>query len=325
MNKTTDLLQVNDLCKYFTVEKKAFHDPVYLKAVDHVSFSLKKGETLGLVGESGCGKSTLGRTVLRLTDATSGEILYNGRNIEKIGSEEMRQMRKKMQMIFQDPYASLNPRMTVREAICSPLDVFKIGTKKEREQQVLQVMSRVGLNEYHLDKYPHEFSGGQRQRVVIARALITRPELVVCDEPVSALDVSVRSQVLNLLQDLQDEYNLTYLFVSHDLSVVKHISTRIAVMYLGNIVELANKEDLYQTPLHPYTKALMSAIPIPDVDIKRECIPLKGEIPSPINPPSGCKFSTRCPYATEQCKCEAPALKEVKAGQFVACHRAQEI
>ena len=325
MNQNTHLLDVRDLCKYYTAGKKLFRDPVYLKAVDHISFSLDRGETLGLVGESGCGKSTLGRTILRLTPATSGQIIYDGQNIADYNPEQMRHMRKKMQMIFQDPYASLNPRMTVRETIRSPLDVFHIGTSAQREERVLQVMSRVGLNEYHLNRYPHEFSGGQRQRVVIARALITNPEFIVCDEPVSALDVSVRSQVLNLLQDLQEEYKLAYLFVSHDLSVVKHISDRIAVMYLGNIVELADKNALYSNPLHPYTQALMSAIPIPDVDVKRTCVSLTGEIPSPINPPAGCKFSTRCPYATEQCRKEAPSLREVVPGQFVACHRVKEI
>ena len=324
MSTAKHLLEVTDLCKFFTNNKKLFHKPVLLKAVDHVSFQLDANETLGLVGESGCGKSTLGRTVLRLTEATSGKILYNGDDIARYGAEEMRLMRKRMQMIFQDPYASLNPRMTVREAIRSPLDVFQIGTKAERDERVLQVMKRVGLNEYHLNRYPHEFSGGQRQRVVIARALITNPEFIVCDEPVAALDVSVRSQVLNLLQDLQAEFHLSYLFISHDLSVVKHISNRIAVMYLGSMVELAEKHEFYNNPLHPYTEALMSAIPIPDTDIQRKRIQLTGEIPSPLNPPPGCKFQTRCPYATEQCRREQPRLQDVGGGHMVACFRAGE-
>lgn len=321
MSTEKHLLEVNNLRKYFVNRKKLFQDPVYLKAVDGVSFTLDPGETLGLVGESGCGKSTLGRTILQLAVPTDGSILYNGQDISRLKPEEIRQMRRRMQMIFQDPYASLNPRMTVREAIRSPLDVFKIGTAEERDERVLQVMRRVGLNEYHLNRYPHEFSGGQRQRVVIARALITNPDFIVCDEPVSALDVSVRSQVLNLLQELQEEYKLAYLFISHDLSVVKHISDRIAVMYLGNIVELADKRDLYERPMHPYTQALMSAIPIPDTDVKREKILLQGEIPSPLAPPPGCKFQTRCPYAAERCKAQRPELKEVETGHFVACFR----
>lgn len=319
MKHTNVLVEAQDLCKYYLNSKKLFQQSVYLKAVDHINLTCYEGETLGLVGESGCGKSTLGRTLLRLTEATSGTMLYRGEDISKLGSEQMRQMRKKMQMIFQDPYASLNPRMTVREAIRSPLDVFDIGSKSEREERVLAVMKRVGLNEYHLNRYPHEFSGGQRQRVVIARALILNPEFIVCDEPVSALDVSVRSQVLNLLQDLQEEYHLTYLFISHDLSVVKHISDRIAVMYLGNVTELADKEKLYSNPLHPYTKALLSSIPIPDIQIKREKPSLTGEIPSPLNPPSGCKFQTRCPYATDRCRKECPQMKEVESGHSVAC------
>ena len=323
MSMQKPLLEVKNLSKHFLNSKKLFHDPVYLKAVDNVSFVLNPGETLGLVGESGCGKSTLGRTILRLTEATDGQIIYDGVDISTYKAEQMRLMRKRMQMIFQDPYASLNPRMTVREAIRSPLDVFKIGTREERDEQVIRVMKRVGLNEYHLNRYPHEFSGGQRQRVVIARALITNPEFIVCDEPVSALDVSVRSQVLNLLQDLQEEYNLAYLFISHDLSVVKHISDRIAVMYLGNIVELANKRDLYENPMHPYTQALMSAIPIPDTDVVRNPIQLTGEIPSPLNPPPGCKFQTRCPYATERCRCERPELRDMGNGHYVACFRGE--
>ncbi len=324
MSNGRHLLEVEDLCKYFLNSKGLFRQPVYLKAVDHVSFSLDQGETLGLVGESGCGKSTLGRTILRLTQATGGKIVYDGVDLSGYKAEEMRLMRKQMQMIFQDPYASLNPRMTVREAIRSPLDVFKLGTKQERAERVIQVMRRVGLNEYHLNRYPHEFSGGQRQRVVIARALITNPRFIVCDEPVSALDVSVRSQVLNLLRDLQEEYHLAYLFISHDLSVVKHISDRIAVMYLGNIVELTDKRTLYENPLHPYTQALMASIPIPDTEVKRARAALTGELPSPLCPPPGCKFQTRCPYASEQCRTSRPALRDVGGGHQVACFRCQQ-
>lgn len=321
MSNGSHLLEVRDLCKYFLNSKKLFQEPVYLKAVDHISFTLAQGETLGLVGESGCGKSTLGRTILRLIEATSGEIVYDGVDIAGYKPEEMRLMRKQMQMIFQDPYASLNPRMTVRETIRSPLDVFNLGSRQEREERVIQVMRRVGLNEYHLNRYPHEFSGGQRQRVVIARALITNPRFIVCDEPVSALDVSVRSQVLNLLRDLQEEYHLAYLFISHDLSVVKHISDRIAVMYLGNIVELADKRTLYENPLHPYTQALMASIPIPDTDVVRKKAALTGELPSPLSPPPGCKFQTRCPYASEQCRAQRPELKDVGGRHQVACFR----
>lgn len=279
---------------------------------------------MGLVGESGCGKSTLGRTILRLNEATEGKILFEGKDIGLLKREQLRQMRQYMQMIFQDPYSSLNPRMTVMEIIRSPLDAFRIGTKKEREERVMQIMEKVGLGEQHLFRYPHEFSGGQRQRVVIAKALILKPEFVVADEPVSALDVSVRSQILNLLRELQSEFNFTCLFISHDLSVVKHISNRVAVMYLGQIVEITDKTTLYDNPCHPYTKALLSAIPIPDARVKVKRQILTGDIPSPYNPPSGCRFHTRCPMATEKCKQEMPVLGEIGGSHMVACHLYQE-
>ena len=291
-----------------------------LHAVDDVSLDIFRGETLGVVGESGCGKSTLGRSILRLIEPTSGELIYNGKDLRGLNKEEMREMRKKLQLIFQDPYASLNPRMTVLDLIKAPLDVFNIGTHDERIERVLEMMKLVGLTEEQMNRYPHEFSGGQRQRIVIARAIILSPEFVVCDEPVSALDVSVRAQVLNLLKELQAKRNLTYMFISHDLSVVKYISDRIAVMYLGRVVELATKDALYDTPLHPYTKALLEAIPLPEVGRKRSGMQLEGDVPSPINPPSGCYFHTRCPYAKDICSKEKPELKESRPGHWCACH-----
>ena len=291
-----------------------------LHAVDDVSLDIFRGETLGVVGESGCGKSTLGRSILRLIEPTSGELIYSGKDLRGLNKEEMREMRKKLQLIFQDPYASLNPRMTVLDLIKAPLDVFNIGTHDERIERVLEMMKLVGLTEEQMNRYPHEFSGGQRQRIVIARAIILSPEFVVCDEPVSALDVSVRAQVLNLLKELQAKRNLTYMFISHDLSVVKYISDRIAVMYLGRVVELATKDALYDTPLHPYTKALLEAIPLPEVGRKRSGMQLEGDVPSPINPPSGCYFHTRCPYAKDICSKEKPELKESRPGHWCACH-----
>lgn len=291
-----------------------------VKAVDDISFSISSGETLGLVGESGCGKSTLIRSILRLTEPTSGQVLYRGEDILGYSKEQMRQMRRKMQIIFQDPYASLNPRMTVTDLVQAPLDVFSVGSAEEREQKVIDILQTVGLGEQFLNRYPHEFSGGQRQRIGIARALILEPEFVVCDEPVSALDVSVRAQVLNLLQDLKKQMGLTLLFISHDLSVVKHISDRIGVMYLGKLMELTSKEELYDNPLHPYTSALLSAIPIPDVHIQRNRQILQGDIPSPYNPPSGCRFHTRCPRACPQCREREPVMTEVSPGHSVACH-----
>lgn len=322
MNRET-CIQVEGLKTYFPVKKNLNPSrSEVVKAVDDVSLKISRQETLGLVGESGCGKSTLGRTMLRLIEPTEGKILYGGEDLLAYDKNKMRQMRKHLQIVFQDPYASLNPRMTVLEIIRSPLDVFHVGTSKERQQRVLEMMGRVGLNEKQLYRYPHEFSGGQLQRMVIARALVLNPEFVVCDEPVSALDVSVRSQVLNLMKELQRELKLTYLFISHDLSVVRHISDRVAVMYLGKIVELADKDELFARPLHPYTKALISAIPIPDVNVRRERIVLSGDVPSPIHPPAGCRFHTRCRFADEKCRRSEPQLREVGKDHFAACHKA---
>ncbi|HIX65118.1 MAG TPA: dipeptide ABC transporter ATP-binding protein [Candidatus Anaerotruncus excrementipullorum] len=315
------LVQVNQLSKQFVTAKTFTGKPLKrVQAVDGVDLTIHKGETLGIVGESGCGKSTLGRSILRLIEPTSGEIFYRGENILGYNKEEMRNMRKKMQLIFQDPYASLNPRMTVLELIRAPLDAFGIGTMAERTEQVGEIMKLVGMQESQMNRYPHEFSGGQRQRIVIARALVLNPEFVVCDEPVSALDVSVRSQVLNLIKELQAHKDLTYMFISHDLSVVKYVSDRIAVMYLGRVVEIAEKEEFYAHPLHPYTQALLSAIPIPDVDVSTKRIILEGDVPSPLKPPSGCHFHTRCRYATEQCRQCRPPLREEAPGHYVACH-----
>ena len=323
---TNILLETKNLSKYFTGKKGLLNrQPAQVKAVDHVSLTVNKGETLGLVGESGCGKSTLGRTILRLIPATEGQVLYNGEDILTYDKKIMWEMRRKLQIIFQDPYSSLNPRMTVYDLISAPLEVYKIGTKAERREMVEEILQEVGLDKQYLNRFPHEFSGGQRQRIGIARALILNPEFVVCDEAVSALDVSVRAQVLNLMRNMQQKKNLTYLFISHDLSVVRHISDRIAVMYLGSVVEVAEKAQLYSNPMHPYTKALLSAIPLPDVKKKRQRIILEGDVPSAYNPPSGCKFHTRCPYATDRCRQEAPVLQEVEKGHKAACHRALEL
>ncbi len=323
---TNILLETKDLSKYFTAKKGLLNrQPSQVKAVDHVSLTVNKGETLGLVGESGCGKSTLGRTILRLIPATEGQVLYNGEDILTYDKKKMWEMRRKLQIIFQDPYSSLNPRMTVYDLISAPLEVYKIGTKAERREMVEEILQEVGLDKQYLNRFPHEFSGGQRQRIGIARALILNPEFVVCDEAVSALDVSVRAQVLNLMRNMQQKKNLTYLFISHDLSVVRHISDRIAVMYLGSVAEVAEKAQLYSTPMHPYTKALLSAIPLPDVKKKRQRIILEGDVPSAYNPPSGCKFHTRCPYATDRCKQEIPVLRQMEKGHQVACHRAEEL
>lgn len=315
------LVELKQVKKNFITAKSLTGKPTKIvHAVDSVDLEIYKGETLGVVGESGCGKSTLGRCILQLIKPTSGEVLYNGKDLTKFGKEEMRQMRRKLQLIFQDPYASLNPRMTVLELIKAPLDAFGIGSNEERIAKVREIMQLVGMPENMMNRYPHEFSGGQRQRIVIARALVLDPEFVVCDEPVSALDVSVRAQVLNLIQKLKKTKDLTYLFISHDLSVVKYISDRIVVMYLGRIVEIAEKNELYEHAQHPYTKALLSAIPIPDVDNHKKREVLSGDVPSPINPPSGCYFHTRCPYATERCRQETPLLHEVGNGHKVACH-----
>lgn len=323
---TNILLETKNLSKYFTGKKGLLNrQPAQVKAVDHVSLTVNKGETLGLVGESGCGKSTLGRTILRLIPATEGQVLYNGEDILTYDKKKMWEMRRKLQIIFQDPYSSLNPRMTVYDLISAPLEVYKVGTKAERREMVEEILQEVGLDKQYLNRFPHEFSGGQRQRIGIARALILNPEFVVCDEAVSALDVSVRAQVLNLMRNMQQKKNLTYLFISHDLSVVRHISDRIAVMYLGSVAEVAEKAQLYSNPMHPYTKALLSAIPLPDVKKKRQRIILQGDVPSAYNPPSGCKFHTRCPYATDRCKQEIPVLRQMEKEHQVACHRAEEL
>ncbi|MGG1679302.1 ABC transporter ATP-binding protein [Neobacillus sp. NRS-1170] len=315
------LLEVNNLKKYYTSSKglfKKFSDSV--KAVDGVSFTIKKGEVFGLVGESGSGKSTIGKTILRIQDKTAGEVKYKGKDIFELSKKELRQLRVQTQLVFQDPFSSLNPRIRVGEAIGEAVVEHGIVSKQEVREHVLEVMEKCGLSPFHIDRYPHEFSGGQRQRIVIARAMALNPEFIVMDEPVASLDVSIQAQIINLFSDLQRENGLSYLFISHDLSVVEHLCTKIAIMYLGNIVELASKEDLFNQPLHPYTKALLSAVPIPDPTAKRERILLKGDIPSPINPPSGCKFRTRCPAATNLCSEKIPEYREVNREHFVACH-----
>lgn len=316
------LLEVKNVKKYFPVTRGiVFQKTIAVnKAVDNVSFKIHRGETLGLVGESGCGKSTLGRTILRLHEATSGQVLFEGRNIIELGSQEMRELRRDMQIIFQDPYASLNPRMTVGDIVGEPLLIHGLAKGKALEQRVKELLSVVGLSAQHARRYPHEFSGGQRQRIGVARALAVNPKIIICDEPVSALDVSIQAQVINLLQDLQKEFGLTYLFIAHDLAVVKHISDRVAVMYLGQLVELADKSELYSNPLHPYTSALLSAIPIPNPEAKSDRILLEGDVPSPLNPPPGCHFHTRCRFARPECSQSAPELREIKPGHFVACH-----
>lgn len=316
------LLEVKNVKKYFPVTRGiVFQKTIAVnKAVDNVSFKIHRGETLGLVGESGCGKSTLGRTILRLHEATSGQVLFEGRNIIELGSQEMRELRRDMQIIFQDPYASLNPRMTVGDIVGEPLLIHGLAKGKALEQRVKELLSVVGLSAQHARRYPHEFSGGQRQRIGVARALAVNPKIIICDEPVSALDVSIQAQVINLLQDLQKEFGLTYLFIAHDLAVVKHISDRVAVMYLGQLVELADKNELYSNPLHPYTSALLSAIPIPNPEAKSDRILLEGDVPSPLNPPPGCHFHTRCRFARPECSQSAPELREIKPGHFVACH-----
>lgn len=352
MNNEDILIEIQNLCQYFPAgghgKKKRF-----VQAVDNVSFSIRKGETLGIVGESGCGKTTVGRTMLRLYEPTDGRIIYDGKiiydsgkhpvfnadgtpligeNGKQIGSEkidiDMLPYRRKMQIVFQDPYASLDPRMTIGDIVGESIDIHKLArNKKERHDRIISLLERVGLNSEHANRYPHEFSGGQRQRVGIARALAVDPEFIVCDEPVSALDVSIQAQVVNMFEDLQKEMGLTYLFIAHDLSIVKHISNRIGVMYLGKLVELADSFELISNSMHPYTKSLISAIPIADPNTARASkrIPLQGDVPSPLNPPSGCRFRTRCPYATEQCAKEVPEFKEISSGHWVACHNINDV
>jgi len=320
-----DFISVKNLVKYFPVRGGILRRVVdWVQAVDDVSFTVQKGETLGLVGESGCGKSTVGRTMLRLMEPTSGTVEYDGKNVFGMNKDEIKQLRRDMQIIFQDPYSSLNPRKPVSDSIMTGLNIHRIGKKKDRQKTTMETLHKVGLEEYHAHRYPHEFSGGQRQRIGIARAIALRPRFIICDEPVSALDVSIQSQVLNLLQDLQKEYGLTYLFIAHNLSVVEHISDRVAVMYLGKIVEIAPRDELFDNPLHPYTQALISAIPIADPNLTRDRILLDGEVPSPLNPPSGCRFHPRCPVVMDKCSQGEPELAQGNPGHLVSCLRVNE-
>jgi oligopeptide/dipeptide ABC transporter ATP-binding protein len=315
-----ELLVVKDLVKYFPVRSGLLQRVVaWVQAVDKVSFTIRQGETLGMVGESGCGKTTVGRSMLRLIEPTSGSVFFEGTDVLSLKGKALKAMRRNMQIIFQDPYASLDPRMPIGQSVMEGLNVHGIGTRKERVDIMLDTLKKVGLEDYHARRYPHEFSGGQRQRIGIARALALQPKFIICDEPVSALDVSIQSQVLNILKDLQKEFGLTYLFIAHNLSVVEHISNRVAVMYLGKMVELADRDELYRDPKHPYTTALMSAIPVPDPSLKRDRVILKGDVPSPLHPPSGCRFHPRCPVAIERCSHDEPEFREIKPDHWVAC------
>ena len=321
MSTNSPLIEVKQLKKYFGESNNIFkRNKDVVKAVDGVSFVIHKGETFGLVGESGSGKSTIGRSILRLTSITDGEVLYKGKNLHQLSKHEMRKLRPKLQFIFQDPFSSLNPRIRIGDAIGEALIDHGLSNKKDVKEKVLEVLDICGLAPYHYNRFPHEFSGGQRQRIGIARAIILNPDFIVADEPVSALDVSIQAQIINLFSELKEERNITFLFISHDLSVVEHLCTKIGVLYLGSMMELASRDDLYENPLHPYTKALLSAVPIPDPTVKRERIILKGDIPNPAHPPKGCKFHTRCPLATDICRMKIPEFREVKKDHYVACH-----